>query len=129
MERGEPEASYLLGKHAQNLYSDDALWKQIGYRSMTELFREAYDTNPSSSRYRSAYLGAILASLSYKFHEWPSGILIEHADWRQELRDLRGQISLAMSLDPDGENESLLAEWSQITDQYGKRLAAKDGCQ
>ncbi len=129
MKRGEPEASYLLGKHIQNLYSDEALWKQIGYRSKTELFREAYDTNPSSARYREGYLGAVLADLGYTFHEWPSGILIEHTNWRQELGDLRGQISLAMSLDPSGEYESLLAEWCQILDQYEKRLAAKEGCQ
>jgi len=129
MEQVDPEASYLLGKYVQNLYSDDTLWKQVGYRSKTELFREAYDASPNSPRYRGAYLAAVLADLGYTFHEWPSGILIEHANWRQELRDLRGQISLAMSLDLNGENASLLAEWLEITDQYEKQLAAKEGCQ
>lgn len=104
MERGEPEASYLLGKHVQNLYSDDALHKAVGYRSETQLFQEAYDANPNSPQYRNAYRGSVLDNLYFAFHEWPSGLPIEHTNWQQELRDLRGQISLAMSLDPSGEH-------------------------
>ena len=129
MERGEPEASYLLGKHIQNLYSDDALYRQIDYRSKTELFQEAYVGNPSSPQYRDAYLSSVLENLSFAFHEWPSGILIEHTDWQQELRELRAQISLAVSLDRSGEYEGLLAEWSQWTDQYEVRLAGIDASQ
>ena len=90
-----------------------------------EFFCEAYNANPNSSLYESAYLGSLLQVLEYTFHEWPTGILIDHADWRNELDDLREQLSLAMSLDRNGEYVDLLAEWSQITEDYGKRLAAR----
>lgn len=127
VERGDPEASYLLGKHFQNLISDSALHERIGYRSNTELFRDAYNSNPSSAKYGGAYLDSVIETLRYTFHEWPTGILIEHTNWRQELRGLRATLSLAMSLDRRGEYKGILAKWSQITDQYEDRLAEKGG--
>jgi len=125
LHRGEAEAYYLFGKYAGNLYSDRSLFKQVGERGAMEFFCEAYNANPNSSLYESAYLGSLLQVLEYTFHEWPTGILIDHADWRNELDDLREQLSLAMSLDRNGEYVDLLAEWSQITEDYGKRLAAR----
>ncbi|WP_306114107.1 MULTISPECIES: hypothetical protein [unclassified Roseovarius] len=123
-DRGEAEASYLFGKYSQNLYSDRALFNQLDQRTALELFREAFDSDPSSTRYQSAYLGALLGLLRYSFHEWPTGILIDHDDWRKGLDGMRAQLSLARSLDRNSEYSGLFAQWFAYVDEYEARLSA-----
>ncbi|WP_322888830.1 MULTISPECIES: hypothetical protein [unclassified Yoonia] len=124
-DRGDPEASYLLGKYAQNLYSSPSLHAQIGQRSAMDFFRIAFQSAPSCVRYRRAYLCSLLNGLQYAFHEWPSGILIDHTNWHSELRELREQLSVASSLDSDDEFAATLAEWFENTEQYERRLATQ----
>lgn len=101
-DRGDPEASYLLGKYSQNLSSKRALFEQMGGRSATDLFRAAFQNDSNSVRYRRAYLSSLIDELGYVFHEWPTGILIDHSDWHEGLRELRGELSAALSLDEEG---------------------------
>lgn len=125
-ERGDPEASYLLGEHIQNLYSSHTLMEEIGQRSSRDFFRIAFQRDPSSVRYQRAYLGALISDLQFAFHEWPNGIIIDHKDWREGLSGVRDLLSLALSLDSDRAYYSLLSEWIENTDQYEKRLTGQN---
>lgn len=127
-DRGDPEASYLLGKYVNNLYESRPLHEQLDQRSATDFFRIAFQSAPRCVRYRRAYLSSLLGGLKYTFHEWPSGILIDHTDWHAALRELREELSVAVSLDSDGEFAAVLAEWFKNTEQYERWLAEqKDG--
>ena len=123
-DRGEAEASYLFGEYSQNLYSDRVLFNQLDQRTALDFFREAFASDPSSTRYQSAYLGALLGLLRYSFHEWPSGILIEPDNWRKGLAGLRAQLSHAQSLDRNSEYSDLFAQWFAYVDEYEARLSA-----
>ena len=123
-DRGEAEASYLLGNYWNNLVSDQRLFEQAERRGRTDFFRIAFSADPSSERYRSSYLGAIISNLEYAYHEWPTGILIDpDEDWRQELADLESQLVLATSLDKNGTYTDFIAKWSREKDEYAVRLA------
>lgn len=121
-DRSDPEACYLLGKYSQNLYSKRDLFEQLGGRFETDFFRTAFQHDSNSVRYRRAYLSSLIGELRFVFHEWPTGILIDHSDWHEALRELRGELSIALSLDDEGEYEALLAEWIENTEQYETRL-------
>ncbi|MDC0658751.1 hypothetical protein N6L27_12135 [Leisingera sp. SS27] len=126
-DRGEAEASYLLGKYAQNLYARPALREQMEQRSEVDFFRLAFQGAPSSEKYRRAYLSSLMNSLRQDFHEWPTGILLDPAKpWRVALMDLKEELSIALSLDREGQFVALLGKWSEITEQYEKRLARRE---
>lgn len=121
-ERGDPKASYLLGEYSQNLYKNRSLFEQMDERTEIDFFRIAFISEPKSVQYQRAYLGSLVSNLRYIFHEWPSGILIDQTNWREELSDLRAQVLLALSLDRESQYSDLLAEWTNIIDQYKVRL-------
>lgn len=54
-DRGNAEASYLLGKYWQNLIANRASYMQMGEPSARCFFRLAFQFEPSSERYQRAY--------------------------------------------------------------------------
>lgn len=123
-DRGDAEASYLLGLHSQNLHSDRTLHSQVDQCTELDFFRKAFESDANSTRYQSAYLGAVMDSLLYCFHEWPAGILIDTDDWRKGLESLREQLSLAQSLDRKNEFSGRITQWLSYIDEYETRLTA-----
>ncbi|MEP5630457.1 MAG: hypothetical protein ABJP79_01095 [Tateyamaria sp.] len=121
--RDEPDASYLLGKHWQNLVTMRSLSEQMDHRSATDFFRIAFELEPSSVRYRHAYLTSLINDLDFTFHEWPTGILIDHTNWQEDMQRLKEKLSLADSLDKDGRFSADLAVWVEASQQYETRLA------
>lgn len=124
-DRSDPEACYLLGKYSHNLYSSRVLFEQLGGRFATDFFRTAYQHDSDSVRYRRAYLSSLIAELRFVFHEWPTGILIDHTDWHAALRELSSKLSVAVSLDEEGKYEALLTDWNEHTEQYEARLTER----
>ncbi|MEO9684003.1 MAG: hypothetical protein ABJF86_18640 [Tateyamaria sp.] len=121
--RDEPDASYLLGKYWQNLVTMRSLSEQMNHRSATDFFRIAFELEPSSVRYRHAYLTSLINDLNFTFHEWPTGILIDHTNWQEDIQRLKEQLSLAGSLDKDRRFSADLADWFEVSQQYETRLA------
>lgn len=122
---GDAESSYLFGIYSQNLYSDSDLFDQMGQRTDLDFFKRAFETVPSSEQYESAYLGALLNFLQYLFHEWPTGILINHTKWKEGLEKLKNDISLAQSLDRKKKHSECLVQWLEYIEEYEKRLTSK----
>lgn len=122
-DRGDAEARYLFGKYSQNLYSDRALFDQMGGRVAMDFFEEAFHADPNSVLYQDAFLGSLIGELQHLFHEWPIGILIDHDDWRKGMDGLKAQLSMAQSLDRNGTYSDLLARWRACTEEYESRLS------
>lgn len=125
-ERNDPEAFYLLGKTWQNFISGDVFAKQIGFHSSEFFFERAYQVDPSSERYKRAFLGALIVKFDYLFHEWPSGILINHDNWPAELVELKSNIELASSLDESGQHVEDIREFLEKTNIYSDRLSSHE---
>ncbi|MEM8978836.1 MAG: hypothetical protein AAGD04_05090 [Pseudomonadota bacterium] len=121
-ENGDAEASYLLGKYWSNLFSIPAHYLQMGEPTSGDFFRIAFQIEPSSDRYRQAYLDALVSGLRYAFHEWPSGILIDHSNWQGEMCELREEFAQVESLDTDGKYAVEITAWIIATEQYEKHL-------
>lgn len=124
-DRGDAEASYLIGKYWQNLIANSARYTQMGEPPARDFFRLAFECKPSSHRYREAYLNAVVSGLKYTFHEWPTGILIDHSNLQDELLQLKEEFDLVQSQDKDRKFAADLVEWIEATKQYERRLAKR----
>jgi hypothetical protein len=122
---GDSEASYLLGSYAQNLYANPSIFEQVSERSALDFFRIAFQYDTSSARYQHAYLSSIIKDLEYVFHEWPAGILIDPSNFSDALFELKGELSIALSLDRDKQYTTQLVEWREATEQYELRRAER----
>lgn len=122
-ELGEPEAHYLLGLYWNNFVSSSEFTDQIGHFSREEFYERAYLVKPEEERYRTRYLDAIMDRLEFVFHEWPSGVLIDHENWSGELSVLRNDIDLASVLDIGRIHARRLKEFTSMATAYRRRLA------
>lgn len=125
-ENDDAEASYLLGKTCDNFISDTSLSKRVGSHAPIDFFERAYMSDPSSKRFRLGFLTELFRGFVYLFHEWPTGILVDHANWAAELQDLKAEIELARVLDEENMYIANLNEFTEMVKSYIDRLSDRD---
>lgn len=112
---------YWLAKTASSLYAASSLHAQLEYKAERQLFREAFELQPTSE-IRRCLLEAYLAEFSHCQHEWPAGILYGmDGATIDDCADLLQDVDFVRSLD-DGANEHFLKEFEERVHTYRERL-------
>ena len=112
---------YWLAKTASSLYAASSLHAQLEYKAERQLFREAFEIQPTGE-VRRCLLEAYVAEFSYSQHEWPAGILYgTDGATLEECKEILRDIDFVRTLD-DGSNEHFLKEYEERVHTYRERL-------
>ncbi|MFN8389935.1 MAG: hypothetical protein U0136_06570 [Bdellovibrionota bacterium] len=118
------QSTLWLGKLILNVYAVTSFHEELHQVSDRELFERCLALYPNHEEARTLLLGSLLKALAYTNHEWPSGLLhgMNGANLEQ-CRDIRSDIVLARSLNPNAEQGAFLAEVERNLNAYEARLA------
>ncbi|WP_162617529.1 hypothetical protein [Yoonia maritima] len=119
--RDDPECLYLMGMTFQNLiyYMKQPLG--ISWCDREDLLKRAYFSEPSSGKYRTALLSALMDKFRDCDHEWPVGILGDVFPFSE----LKQDIVLALKLDKRSQCADRISEFSDRVDQYIERIQTR----
>lgn len=127
-EDGDATSLYWLARTAQNLYSAQALHRQVDFRTELQFLREAHTRDSGSDWIRAALLDATIQLFQHAEHEWPAGILdgMNGAD-TAGCDGYLEEIEFARTLDREGRQTAYLDSFERKVELYRNRIAATEG--
>jgi hypothetical protein len=121
--RNDAWSLYWLAGTCQNLYSAHRLYELIKFKRKTDLLKDAYAINRTSSEVCEALLKSLLDDFDYASHEWPAAIL-----WSPEratpdqYTEIMSEVALARELDRECAYALSIDEFESKVKQYKERL-------
>jgi len=126
--RNDAWSLYWLAGTCQNLYSAHRLYALIKFKGKTDLLKEAYAIDRTSTEVRQALLKSLLDDFAYASHEWPAGILWSmNGATLEQCNEFMSEVTLARELDRESTYASSIDEFESKVKQYKKRLMSNLG--
>jgi hypothetical protein len=121
--RNDAWSLYWLAGTCQNLYSARSLHALIKFKRKTDLLKDAYTIDPTSTKVCEALLKSLLDGFAIASHEWPAGILW-NADGAilDQCTEIMSDVALARELDRECAHTLSINEFESKVKQYEVRL-------
>jgi hypothetical protein len=121
--RNDAWSFYWLAGTCQNLYSARGLYALIKFKRKTDLLKDAYAIDRTSTEVCRALLKSLLDDFAYASHEWPASILwsVNGATLNQ-CTEIMSEVALARELDRECAYALSIDEFESKVKQYKKRL-------
>lgn len=121
--RNEAWSLYWLAGTIQNLYSAHKLYESIKFKGKTDLLKDAYAIDRTSTEVSEALLKSLLDDFAYASHEWPAGILWSvNGATLDQCTEIMSEVALARELDRNCAYALAIDEFESQVKQYEERL-------
>lgn len=106
----DPWSVYFLAKTVQNLHEDRELHEKVGWHTERSLLKLCFELEPDFRDVREYLLRAVVGTLEFYIHEWPSGLC-------GEITDVEEYLALGRRLDSSNNYTNFFDEVSGILEE------------